>query len=64
VNKEENETRNNKEWKSYKTIVTRTEKQNKPGRAYIPPPTKLPMSFLVARAIGNHTSMSLLLVVV
>jgi hypothetical protein len=52
------ETRNNEEWKNCKTIST--EKQNKPGGAYIPPPTKLPMRFLVARAIGNHNSMRLL----
>jgi hypothetical protein len=51
-------TRDNKECKNYKAITT--EKQNKPGGAYIPPPTKLPMSFLVARSIGNHTSMHLL----
>jgi Reverse transcriptase (RNA-dependent DNA polymerase) len=37
-----------------------TENEHKQGEAYTPPTTKLPMSFMVARLIGNHTSMRLL----
>jgi hypothetical protein len=51
-------TRNNEEWRNFKTITT--ENKNKQGEAYIPPTTKLPMSFMVARLIGNHISMRLL----
>jgi hypothetical protein len=53
-------TRNNEECRNFKTIAT-GENKNKQGEAYIPPATKLPMSFIVARSIGNHTSMRLLL---
>jgi hypothetical protein len=50
--------RNNEAWRNFKTIATAH--KNKQGEAYIPPTTKLPMSFMVARSIGNHTSMRLL----
>jgi hypothetical protein len=50
--------RNNEEWRNFKTITT--ENKNKQGEAYIPPTTKLPMSFMVARLICSHTSMRLL----
>ena len=53
------ETRNNEEWTNYKKVMTEN-KNKQEGDAYIPSTTKLPMSFMVARSIGNHTSMRLL----